>query len=94
MKCIHFATDQSYFSMTVRYRRSKLSDDRTSEYPFSWRVFSTWDYGLSNRQAVRDHRTAICTDTKVGDTPIGIGVSTNRLSDYLKRRLLLDKRWE
>ena len=51
--------------MIVRYKKSKLLTDQGSEYKFAWRTFCTWDYSITSRQGVIDHRTSLRTDLKV-----------------------------
>ncbi|XP_060579899.1 transmembrane channel-like protein 1, partial [Ruditapes philippinarum] len=50
--------------MIVRYRRSKLADDRGNEYKFAWRTFCSWDHSVTSRQGVIDFRTSLKTDIK------------------------------
>ncbi|XP_052807862.1 transmembrane channel-like protein 2-B [Mya arenaria] len=50
--------------MIVRYRRSKLADDKGNEFSYSWRVLAVWDYSVSSRQAVIDQRTSLRTEIK------------------------------
>ncbi|PVD37042.1 hypothetical protein C0Q70_04035 [Pomacea canaliculata] len=51
-------------SMYIRYTRSKQAETSRDEFPYCWRLFSSWDYTLTKPDGASLHTTAIVTDTK------------------------------
>ncbi|XP_076452012.1 transmembrane channel-like protein 3 [Babylonia areolata] len=51
-------------SMYVKYNASKRSDTNEDEFPFSMRVFSSWDHTLSRSEGAALRAKAIVTHTK------------------------------
>ncbi|XP_013387048.1 transmembrane channel-like protein 3 [Lingula anatina] len=53
--------------MSVKYKKTKKTGT-TEDYPFSWRLFCSWDHSVTTREGVKEKISAIRTDFKVGDT--------------------------
>ncbi|KAL4233839.1 Transmembrane channel-like [Mactra antiquata] len=82
--------------MIMRYRKSKLSDDRNDEYKFAWKLFCTWDHSITSRHGVIDFRTSYRTEMKrymgrILSNIFVIGVLVG--SGYLIYKVASDSTW-